>query len=93
MCNSGADFNSSHHLLFGGGKEKAQHGWALLIVDLTSLGFAAIGGQVLLALHQILGRDPVALSLGLVGLNVLSLVAAFSHLVDAARDKLTKFAR
>lgn len=30
--NSGADFNSSHHLLFGGRKEKAQHGWALLEV-------------------------------------------------------------
>jgi len=40
---------------------------------------------VLFALHQILGRNPAALRLGLVGLYVLTLVAVLSRLVALNR--------
>lgn len=42
---------------------------------------------MLFALHQILGRNPVALCLGLVGLYVLAVVAAFSRLVALNRHQ------
>lgn len=40
---------------------------------------------MLFTLHQILGRNPAALRLGLVGLYVLALVAVFSRLVTLNR--------
>ena len=40
---------------------------------------------MLFALHQILGRNPAALRLGLVGLYVLALVAVLSRLVALNR--------
>lgn len=52
---------------------------------LADLRFAAFGGQVLFALHQILGRNPAALRFGLVGQHVLALVAVLSRLVALNR--------
>ncbi len=40
---------------------------------------------MLFTLHQILSRDPVGLRLGLVGLDVLALVAVLSRLVALNR--------